>query len=151
MSTSIRWISLSSASLAVSLTCAMWMTSCFLPLTKRALHIWRQEIIRLPGWAAPDAARKPGSGFPGMTGIPFLGFRLFPNHRRLNARKVVSFRRKLKRLARSIVPGTRKLAAWRPASRVGSTMCAMQIPGGCGGPSWEQCAYERISVIYPHL
>jgi hypothetical protein len=36
--------------------------------------------------------------FPVDTGIPFLGFRVFPTHRRVKRRKVVHFRRKFKKM-----------------------------------------------------
>ncbi|MCJ7699996.1 MAG: hypothetical protein MUO62_00295, partial [Anaerolineales bacterium] len=33
--------------------------------------------------------------FPTHTGIPFLGFRVYPTHRHVKSRKVIRFRRKL--------------------------------------------------------
>jgi hypothetical protein len=40
--------------------------------------------------------------YPTSTGIPFLGFRLYPTHRRVKYRKVVLFRRRLKKLVEAV-------------------------------------------------
>jgi len=43
--------------------------------------------------------------FPVDTGIPFLGFRLFPTHRRLKRPNVVRFKRRMRRLFRDVADG----------------------------------------------
>lgn len=43
--------------------------------------------------------------YPVATGIPFLGFRLYPTHRRLKSRRGIAFRRRFRRLYLSWVDG----------------------------------------------
>jgi len=43
--------------------------------------------------------------YPVATGIPFLGFRLYPTHRRLKRANVVAFRRRFRRLRRAYRQG----------------------------------------------
>lgn len=63
---------------------------------KTTLHRWRQAIVdylaslRLTLHAGRAQPR------PVSEGIPFLGFVVYPDHRRLKGRKVVAFRRRLK-------------------------------------------------------
>ncbi len=72
---------------------------------KATLHCWGQEALdflaglRLTwheGWAHPR---------PVTEGIPFLGFIVFPTHRRLKRRKGIAFRRRLKSLLRAHATG----------------------------------------------
>ena len=64
---------------------------------KRTLWKWREAIIkrlaRLRLTIHPEAHPRPVS-----EGIPFLGFVVYPSHRRLKRRNVVNYRRRLKRL-----------------------------------------------------
>jgi hypothetical protein len=65
---------------------------------KPSLHRWREAVIEFAaalrlGLHEPEAAV-----FPTATGIPFLGWRLYPDHRRLKRRNGVAFQRRLKRL-----------------------------------------------------
>jgi retron-type reverse transcriptase len=64
---------------------------------KRTLWAWREALVerlaRLRLTIHPGAHPRPvGEGF------PFLGFIIYPTHRRLKRRNVVAYRRKLKRL-----------------------------------------------------
>ena len=72
---------------------------------KPMLWAWRQAIVdRLAGLRLtihPGAQPRPVS-----EGIPFLGFVVYPTHRRLKRRKVVHFRRKLRAQMRSYRAGT---------------------------------------------
>lgn len=62
---------------------------------KRELLGWRSQLIdRLAGLRL-KLHEESAQVFPARTGIPFLGFRIFPNYRRLKARKVIHFRRRL--------------------------------------------------------
>ena len=64
---------------------------------KRTLWTWREAIIqrmaRLRLTIHPGAHPRPVT-----EGFPFLGFTIYPTHRRLKRRKAIEYRRKLKRL-----------------------------------------------------
>jgi RNA-directed DNA polymerase len=54
---------------------------------------------------------------PVTEGLPFLGFTIYPTHRRLKAQKVISFRRKLKRQVQELAAGQIALADLHAAVR----------------------------------
>ena len=63
---------------------------------KRQLHAWKAAIIeRLAGLRLALHETR-AQVTPVRTGIPFLGFHIYPTHRRLKRRKVVQYRRKLR-------------------------------------------------------
>lgn len=62
---------------------------------KTLLHAWRRAIIQRLAGLRLTLHEESAQVFPVSTGIPFLGFRLYPDHRRVKRRKVVQFRRKL--------------------------------------------------------
>lgn len=64
---------------------------------RRALLDWRQAIIDRMAALRLTLHEERAQVFPTETGIPFLGFRVYPEHRRVKRRKVVHFRRKLRR------------------------------------------------------
>ncbi len=94
---------------------------------KQTLWAWREAIIkRLARFRLtihPDAHPRPtGEGF------PFLGFVVYPNHRRLKRRKAIVYRRKLKQLIAECVAGERSqeavitsLLGWINHARHGDT------------------------------
>jgi RNA-directed DNA polymerase len=61
---------------------------------KRELLTWRGEIIRRLAGLRLKLHENQAQVFPVNTGIPFLGFRVFPTHRRVKRRKVIQFWRK---------------------------------------------------------
>jgi len=67
---------------------------------KQTLHAWREAIVDqladLRLTIHPSAHPRPVT-----EGIPFLGFVVFPTHRRLKRRKVIHYRRRLKELMRA--------------------------------------------------
>jgi RNA-directed DNA polymerase len=64
------------------------------------LHNWRSEIIQKLAELRLTLHEKRAQVFPVRTGIPFLGFRIYPDHRLVKRRKVIYFRRKLDDLLR---------------------------------------------------
>ena len=58
---------------------------------KRTLHQWKQAIIRYLASVHLALHERESTVFPVRSGIPFLGFRVFPDHRRLRRRNVVAF------------------------------------------------------------
>jgi retron-type reverse transcriptase len=71
---------------------------------------WREAIIQRMAGLRLTLHENRAQVFPVATGIPFLGFRLFPDHRRVKRRKVVHFRRKLRRLVEDYQNRTISLA-----------------------------------------
>jgi RNA-directed DNA polymerase len=65
---------------------------------KRELSNWRTAIIQKLAGLRLTLHEESAQVYPVRTGIPFLGFRVFPEFRRVKRRKVVHFRRKLRRL-----------------------------------------------------
>jgi retron-type reverse transcriptase len=65
---------------------------------KRQLQAWREAILgRLAGLRL-TLHENQAQVFPTRTGVPFLGFRVYPIHRRVKRRNVVHYRRRLRRL-----------------------------------------------------
>jgi len=65
---------------------------------KQELSRWREQIIQKLAGLRLTLHEECAQIFPTFTGIPFLGFRVHPEHRLLKTRKAIHFRRKLKRL-----------------------------------------------------
>jgi RNA-directed DNA polymerase len=94
---------------------------------RRTLWQWREAVIeRLAGLRLtlhPGAQPRPTS-----EGFPFLGFVVYPTHRRLKRRKAVAYRAKLKKLVAEWVAGERtqeavlmSLLGWINHARYGDT------------------------------
>jgi len=65
---------------------------------KQELSNWRAAIIQELAALRLTIHEECAQVYPARTGIPFLGFRIFPEYRRVKQRKVNHFRRKLRRL-----------------------------------------------------
>jgi retron-type reverse transcriptase len=72
---------------------------------KLELAGWRSYIIQKLTELRLTLHEECAQIFPTSTGIPFLGFRVYPDHRLLKTRKAIHFRRKLKRLLRDYANG----------------------------------------------
>jgi retron-type reverse transcriptase len=66
---------------------------------KSALHEWRDTMIQFLQGLRLTIHENRSQPRPVETGVPFLGFIVFPNHRRLKRRNGVAFQRRLKALA----------------------------------------------------
>ncbi len=66
--------------------------------SKRQLWSWKRAIIKRMAALRLTIHENRAQVFPVKTGIPFLGFRIYPDHRRVKRRKVVQYRRKLRSL-----------------------------------------------------
>jgi RNA-directed DNA polymerase len=83
--------------------------------SKRVLWQWRAAIReRLAGLRLTLHAGS-STVYPVASGIPFLGFRLYPGHRRLKRRNGVAFQRRLVRLGRAWAHGRLSLPELRVA------------------------------------
>jgi len=65
---------------------------------KRVLSDWRKAVIQKMAAFRLTLHEESAQVYPTHTGIPFLGFRIYPAYRRVKQRKVAHFRRKLRRL-----------------------------------------------------
>lgn len=65
---------------------------------KSQLAGWREQIMKKTAALRLTLHEECAQIFPTGTGIPFLGFRIHPDHRLLKTRKAIHFRRKLRRL-----------------------------------------------------
>ncbi|MFZ6029742.1 MAG: reverse transcriptase domain-containing protein [Chloroflexota bacterium] len=65
---------------------------------KAMLHAWKTAIVQRT--ARLKLALHEPQVYPVINGIPFLGFRIYPTHRRLKRRKGIAFQRRFARLYR---------------------------------------------------
>ncbi len=65
---------------------------------KSTLHRWKVEVIAFLARLRLTLHETEAAVSPVATGIPFLGFRVYPQHRRLRRRNVLTFRRRFRRL-----------------------------------------------------
>lgn len=72
---------------------------------KPVLHDWRTAIIGRAAGLRVRLHERQAQVYPVTEGIPFLGFRVFPDHRRLKSRRGHAARRRLQALARQYVAG----------------------------------------------
>jgi retron-type reverse transcriptase len=68
----------------------------FLLFAEDKATLWRWESAIRARLASLRLTLHPPQVYPVSTGIPFLGFRIFPAHRRLKRRKGIAFQRRLK-------------------------------------------------------
>jgi RNA-directed DNA polymerase len=72
---------------------------------KPALHAWRGAIIGRSALLRLTLHERRAQVYPVTEGIPFLGFHVFPDHRRLKSRRGHAARRRLQALARECAAG----------------------------------------------
>jgi retron-type reverse transcriptase len=88
------------------------------------LYQWREAIIQKMASLRLTLHEDSAQVYPTKSGIPFLGFRVFPDHRRVKSRKVIAFRRRLKKtLAGSFSYGgvSASIRGWTNHIRYGDT------------------------------
>ncbi len=116
----------------------------------RQLYDWRTAIIERLAVLRLTLHAESAQVFPVRTGIPFLGFRLYPTHRRVKARKVIAFRRRLKSMLKKPVPYeklTASIRGWINHVRYADSwglrrrMLGFRIP---------QEAHGRVTAVCPH-
>lgn len=72
---------------------------------KGELHAWRSDVIQFLANLRLTIHEECAQPRPCRTGVPFLGFQVFPDHRRLKRRKVVHARRRLKAISKRYQAG----------------------------------------------
>ena len=103
--------------------------------SKRELWDWRQAIVE--GLARLRLMVHPQMQVTPVThGIPWLGFIVYPQHRRVKARNVRTSAACLSSAGRSIVLARSALRNLMPVCRAGSTIYVTPIPGDCVDRSW---------------
>lgn len=95
---------------------------------KTALHAWRAEAIHALAARRLTIHEARAQLRPCAGGVPFLGFQVFPQHRRLKRRKAIHARRRLKAIARASHAGKIsqdqvkiRIVAWINHARHGDT------------------------------
>ncbi len=63
----------------------------------KQLYEWRAAIIKKMATLRLTLHEESAQVYPTQSGIPFLGFRAFPGYRRVKSRKVIAYRRRLKK------------------------------------------------------
>jgi retron-type reverse transcriptase len=72
---------------------------------KPSLQRWRAAVIEFARTLRLSLHENEAAVFPVSTGLPFLGWRLYPSHRRLKRRNGVAFQRRLRTLLRDFAEG----------------------------------------------
>jgi retron-type reverse transcriptase len=92
------------------------------------LHTWRSEVIDFLAGLRLTVHELRAQPRPCACGVPFLGFQVFPDHRRLKRQKAVLARRRIKAIAGDYQQGRAsqeqvrtRLVAWLNHARYGDT------------------------------
>ena len=72
---------------------------------KPTLHGWKKAVIEFVAALRLRLHERESVVFPAATGIPFLGWRVYPDHRRLKRRNGVAFQRRFARLLEEVAAG----------------------------------------------
>ncbi|MBM3131329.1 MAG: RNA-dependent DNA polymerase [Chloroflexi bacterium] len=72
---------------------------------KFTLHAWRARVIEFAATLRQTLHEERAAVFPTATGIPFLGWRVYPDHRRLKRRNGIAFQRRWARLRKEYAAG----------------------------------------------
>lgn len=83
---------------------------------KRALHHHKQEIIEFLASLRQRLHENRAAVFPTQTGIPFLGWHIYPDHLRLKRRNGIAFQRRFARMRRLLA--SRQISLERVQSSV---------------------------------
>lgn len=78
---------------------------------KNQLFVWKKEICRFVHQIKLNLHENSAQARPCTIGLPFLGFQVFPDHRRLKRRKAIDARRRIKSLVTGYHAGKIPLSA----------------------------------------
>jgi retron-type reverse transcriptase len=124
---------------------------------KRTLNVWRREVLNFLNGLRLTVHLERAQPRPVTEGLPFLGFTLFPTHRRLKARKIISFRRKFKQQVAELKAGHLELdslhatvAGWVNHVRYGDTWGLRRALFNETKLTQEHC-FGNVAAICPHL
>ncbi len=113
---------------------------------KQVLHEWRQAIIQFAAGLRLKLHESKASVFPTRTGIPFLGWRVYPDRLRLKRRNGIAFQRRFALLRKQVEAGQMELhrlhaavRGWVAHVQFGQTyglrraiLSRVVLPGGVG-------------------
>ena len=99
--------------------------------SKSKLWAWKQAIIDFLSSKRLTIHDRSAQVMPVADGIPWLGFVVYPTHRKLKRRNAVNFRRRLRSTWTPMRLDGSALGNWTRACKAGSTMFATPIPGDC--------------------
>jgi retron-type reverse transcriptase len=106
---------------------------------KPTLHAWRAEIIAFLHTLRLRLHEPQCRVFPVTEGIPFLGFKIFPTHRRLKRAKALAFRRRFKRVLREYAAGEIELARVDAVARGWINHASHGDTDGLRRALWREC------------
>jgi len=96
--------------------------------TKSELHDWRSAVLEYLAGLRLTAHENCAQPRPSSVGVPFLGFQVFPDHRRLKRQKAITARRRMKARLRGYQQGEidyaqlqASLLGWHNHARYGDT------------------------------
>ncbi|MEZ4768465.1 MAG: RNA-directed DNA polymerase [Caldilineales bacterium] len=122
---------------------------------KRQLWAWKAAIRSLLAGLRLTLHERESTVYPVAGGIPFLGFRVFPDHRRLKRRNGVAFARRLRIAYRAVAAGDltyeelqRRVQGWIAHARHGDTRGLRRSLLAAPVPRYQHAA---ISHLHPHL
>jgi retron-type reverse transcriptase len=129
---------------------------------KMALHDWRAAVIEHLRGLRLTIHENSAQPRPCRSGVPFLGWQVFPDHRRLKRRNVVQARRRLHTLSRDYRLGrvgldqvNASLQSWLSHARHGDTwglraalLRDFKLTRGTDGPTFEK---HRVADFWQNL
>lgn len=128
----------------------------FFAADKPTLHVWRRAVIDALADLRLVLHEEQAQVYPVTNGIPFLGFRIFPTHRRLKRAKGISFQRRFKTLRQQYAAGeidfdglNAGIRGWVAHARHGDTyglrksiLASVLVP--------KRVDHERIPDLHTH-
>lgn len=107
---------------------------------KPTLHAWKRAIIAFLATLRLTLHESESAVIPVTTGIPYLGFRVYPDHRRLRHRTVTAFARRYRRLRSEYAAG-----------RIPFTRLDASVQGWVAHAAHADSFGLRRSLLEPHI
>jgi len=111
---------------------------------KSSLHQWKKDVVAFAATLRLRLHERQAAVFPVTTGIPFLGWRIYPRHRRLKRRNGVAFQRRFARLLRELTAGQ---ATWE---QVNASVQGW-VAHAAHGDTWGLRGSILSSVVLPRV
>ncbi|MDX9993066.1 MAG: reverse transcriptase domain-containing protein [Anaerolineales bacterium] len=111
---------------------------------KHELRAWRTEVIQYLAAYRLTLHENSAQARPTNIGVPFLGFQVFPDYRRLKRRKVIHARRRLKALAA-------RYQAGQIDQKAVKTRIQAWVAHAAHGDTWalRQAIFSQIRFVQP--
>ncbi len=118
---------------------------------KQILHHWRAAIIDYSATLRLSLHEQRAHPGPTRCGVPFLGFQLYPEHRRLKRNKVIYARRRLKKRCQEYEAGEIPLQRVSASVRSWVAHAAHGDTWGLRGAILEPIVLKARSTTGSHL